>query len=122
MQKPEALVSENARKRNPLEEDAQRSLVDKALQEGKFGTYEFATKEEDAQDAEEANLDAPIEPDLKKMKVKAAETESNLIQLKQEEQETLQLHSTHVLRKASHRLKLGPRSQGPMNLQRSRRF
>ena len=83
LQKPEAVVKENARRRKHFEDKAQSNLVDIALLEaernsqpskkGKFGTYEFATKDEDAQDADEANLDTPIEPSFKKTKVLAKE-------------------------------------------------
>jgi len=96
--KPGVVVSENFNKRKEMQREMQKEIVQKAIKDaeadmapskrGRFDKYEVATKEEDAHDADEANLDKPIEPVLKKKKLEAPETESKHLEVKEEEKLT----------------------------------
>ena len=96
--KPGAVVSENLKTRKEIQREVQKGIAQEAIKDadaemvpskrGRFGKYELATKEEDAQDADEANLDKPIEPVLKKKKLKAPETVSKQQVVREEEKVT----------------------------------
>ena len=74
----EHLVKQNWKRRAEIGERTQQDLVERALKgaeesnkpskKGRFGKDELATNDEDQFDADEANANQPVEPNLKKHK------------------------------------------------------